>query len=550
MPTFHSSLVFLASTVTPGLGRSTSQVPLQVNESHARKVITDELSSYIQTELQAHNVTGLSLGVILPDGEVEYAAWGNRAEDGEPVTSQTIFNLGSCSKAFLSASLGILMQDFADGRNKSALPDGITEFTWDTKMRRDLLPGEWMTEDEWTTSKASLKDLLSHVTGLPGHDGSCSPLDSPDDLVHGMKHLRAAYELRERYEYNNQVASTVFNQHCPTAHSKRKMYVIGAFVVSEYPGSSYRDFVAERILVPLRMTSSTLYPDRAFETGRFTQSWTASRRRIPFFMPEHTAELNAGPGGVMSTVEDVALWVKILLNAGVDAQSNATIIPKNTFVLATSAISVAKKKKQGTALFSIAGYGLGWGRLSYAVMRAERHAHVADRMLGFPEVDVEAVVEPVPVTQLQRPQAPSHNVSFAGTYSNAGYGTFTLCSPPPSLPPPTASPSSKTSERSTQPPATPRLPSTSTARGRGSGGRISTCRLFLLGITRLYVEGFGADRTPFEDVASETFGAKFMRDSEGGKVVGLGMYVAGGGSWRVKKGGSVRDTVDVWFEKL
>ena len=79
---------------------------------------------------------------------------------------QTIFNLGSCSKAFLSAALGILMQDFMDGKNKSALPDAVAEFNWDAKMR-DLLPEEWMVEDKWTTDKASLKDLLSHVTGLP-----------------------------------------------------------------------------------------------------------------------------------------------------------------------------------------------------------------------------------------------------------------------------------------------------------------------------------------------------------------------------------------------
>jgi CubicO group peptidase (beta-lactamase class C family) len=59
------------------------------------------------------------------------------------------------------------MQDFTDGKNKSALPDTVAEFNWDTKMR-DLLPKEWMVEDKWTTDKASLKDLLSHVTGLPG----------------------------------------------------------------------------------------------------------------------------------------------------------------------------------------------------------------------------------------------------------------------------------------------------------------------------------------------------------------------------------------------
>ncbi|KAJ7640499.1 beta-lactamase/transpeptidase-like protein [Mycena polygramma] len=538
MPTPQSILVFLALTLTPGLGRSISQIPLQVNESHARKVITDELSSSIQTELQAHNFTGLSLGVVLPNGE-------------------TIFNPASCSKAFVSASLGILMQDFADGKNKSALPERITEFTWDTKMRRDLLPDEWMTEDEWTTSKASLKDLLSHVTGLPAW----------------TRWVLFACGLSARLDPSNEVFALRMS-YANATNSKRKMYITGAYIVSKYSGSSYRDFVAERILAPLRMASSTLYPDRAFETGRFTQSWTASRRRIPFFMPEHTAELIAGAGGVMSTVEDMALWVKMLLNAGVDVRSNATIIPRTTFDLATSAISVARN--QGTALSSIAGYGLGWVRLSYrghelvqhnggapgvativdlyphdgfglvllantagpSVMRTIANA-VANRMLKLPKVAVEAVEEPVPVTQseqLERP--PSHNVSFTGTYSNAGYGNFTLCSP---LFP--------TSADCLQVIQDFRTVDSAACKPTPSADLYSAWPRFWGSHLHLS-PGFGADRTPFEDVASETFEAKFMLDSEGGKVAGLGMYVARRESWRVKKGGSVRDTADVWFEKL
>ncbi|KAJ6482062.1 beta-lactamase/transpeptidase-like protein [Mycena vitilis] len=566
MPTFRSILVFLTLAVT--LVRSISQVPL--NENGAQKVVNEELSFYIQNELEAHNFTGISLGVILPNGEVEYAAWGNRTENGDPVTSQTIFNLGSCSKAFLSASLGILMQDFTDGKNKTALPESIAEFNWETKMH-DLLPDEWMTEDEWTTNKASLKDLLSHVTGLPGHDGSYSPVDSPHDLIHRMKHLRAAYELRERYEYNNQ------------------MYVTGAYVASKYAGSSYRDFVEERILSPLRMTSSTLYPDRAFESGHFTQSWTPSRRRIPFFMPEHTAELIAGAGGVMSTVEDMALWIKMLLNSGVDVQSNATIIPQTTFDLATSAISV--ESNQGTALFSIAGYGLGWARLSYrghelvqhnggapgvativdlyphdgfglvllantagpSVMRTIANA-VADRMLGLPKVDVEAVVEPVPMAHMERPQAPSPNISFTGTYSNAGYGNFTLCSPlfPTSADCLEVIQDFRTVDSAAGKPTDSVGLYSAWPRFWGSHLHLSPVSDdgldYIAQVTTLYVEGYGADRTPFEDVASETYEAKFML--EGGNVVGLGLHVAGKESWRAKKGGSVRDTADVWFERL
>ncbi|KAF8131289.1 beta-lactamase/transpeptidase-like protein [Mycena galopus ATCC 62051] len=203
VPSILALLIFPATR-----GQFASQVPLNDLTKNGGKVVNEELSFYIQNVLQFNNFTGLSLAIVLPDGEVEFAAWGNRTEDGDPVDPETVMNLGSCSKAFLSASLGILMQDFADGRNKSALPNGVTRFTWDTKMR-DLLPDEWMTEDKWITEKASLKDLLSHVTGLPGHDGSYSPYDSPEDIVVRMRHLRAAYELRQLYEYNNQMYVTV-----------------------------------------------------------------------------------------------------------------------------------------------------------------------------------------------------------------------------------------------------------------------------------------------------------------------------------------------------
>jgi CubicO group peptidase (beta-lactamase class C family) len=40
------------------------------------------------------------------------------------------------------------------------------ELTWDTKIK-NLLPDDWKLMDEWATEKASLRDVLSHVSGLP-----------------------------------------------------------------------------------------------------------------------------------------------------------------------------------------------------------------------------------------------------------------------------------------------------------------------------------------------------------------------------------------------
>lgn len=62
--------------------------------------------------------------------------------------------------------MGILMDDFAYGRNTTALPDGVLHFDWDTKVK-DLLKDEWELMDEWAGEKVAVKDILSHVSGVP-----------------------------------------------------------------------------------------------------------------------------------------------------------------------------------------------------------------------------------------------------------------------------------------------------------------------------------------------------------------------------------------------
>ena len=62
--------------------------------------------------------------------------------------------------------MGILIDDFAHGRNVTQLPNDIQRLEWDTKIT-ELLPGDWELMDEWATKKATIRDILSHVSGLP-----------------------------------------------------------------------------------------------------------------------------------------------------------------------------------------------------------------------------------------------------------------------------------------------------------------------------------------------------------------------------------------------
>ena len=103
------------------------------------------------------------------------------------------------------------MEDFAEGKNVTPLPVGVSTFSWETKVA-DLLPEElgWSIQEPdgetWATQKANIQDILGHVSGLLGHDFTYNVGDTPEDVVRRMSKLRSAYELREKWSYNNQVS--------------------------------------------------------------------------------------------------------------------------------------------------------------------------------------------------------------------------------------------------------------------------------------------------------------------------------------------------------
>jgi len=86
------------------------------------------------------------------------------------------------------------------------------------------------------------------------------------------------------------------------------MYTVGSYIVSTLTGMRYLDFVHSRIFKPLGMTSSTYSINAALKTGRFTNTWTSFGRLIPPWIEEEYVDLSAGPGGVISSVIDLARY--------------------------------------------------------------------------------------------------------------------------------------------------------------------------------------------------------------------------------------------------
>jgi CubicO group peptidase (beta-lactamase class C family) len=83
------------------------------------------------------------------------------------------------------------------------------------------------------------------------------------------------------------------------------MYMVGAEVVSTLSGMRLADFVNGRIFKPLGMNSSTYSIDAATQTGKFSETWTSFGRLIPPWIEAEFEDLIAGPGGVISSVEEL-----------------------------------------------------------------------------------------------------------------------------------------------------------------------------------------------------------------------------------------------------
>lgn len=246
---------------------------------------------YVRDALPGWSCPGAAVAVIHGDEVVYRAAHGVRdLERGLPMTPDTRFAMASVTKSVTAMSLAILVDE---GR-----------IAWDQPVR-EVVP-ELQLHDPYASAHLTLRDMLSHRTGLPRHDLAAWRLDLPRaEFVSRLRHLRPSASFRERFQYNN------------------LMYYAAAHVVDRLAGQRWEDFVRERIFEPLGMTASNFDPDppRAglenalgYRVERDDDGRATGHLAMPF--GAHT-ELSPGAAGALfSTLDDMARWIGVQANDG------------------------------------------------------------------------------------------------------------------------------------------------------------------------------------------------------------------------------------------
>lgn len=282
-------------------------------------------------------VPGMAVGVI-KEGEVVYMkGFGYRdVEKQLPVTSKSLFAIGSCTKSFTALAIGMLVDD--------------GKLDWDTPLI-EYIP-DFRLYDDYATLHATARDLLCHRTGLPGYDALwILSHGSRDEFYRRIRYLEPNAAFRDIFQYNN------------------LMYMVAGTLVGRLNGGSWEEFVAERIFKPLGMEHSNFSVTDSQKASDFAQpymTFTGKPEKVPFRNLDTT-----GPAGsINSCIEDLMKWVMLHINKGKVGNSQLisnTILAQMYLPHMTIRNPVLVKMAQSTM------YGQGWYISDYRGYRLVEH---------------------------------------------------------------------------------------------------------------------------------------------------------------------------------
>jgi CubicO group peptidase (beta-lactamase class C family) len=236
--------------------------------------------------MRSFEVPGMAVGIV-KDGKLIYAKGYGVRELGKtaPVDIDTLFQIGSNTKAFTAAALAILVDE--------------RKIRWDDEVI-DYIP-EFRLYDPYVTREFTIRDLLSHRSGLGTGAGDLMFYPNTDlsrvEMIRGLRYLKPVSSFRAQYAYDN------------------LLYMVAGTVVATVTGETWDDFVTRRILQPLRMTGCVTSYKRIAAGSNTVTPHVMSEGKLTAIEPiEFTAIAPAG--AISCNVSGMAKWLQTQLNAG------------------------------------------------------------------------------------------------------------------------------------------------------------------------------------------------------------------------------------------
>jgi CubicO group peptidase (beta-lactamase class C family) len=327
------------------------------------------LDRYIEQARSEWKNVGLAVAVV-QDNAVIYSRGFGRKQAGKTdgVDTDTLFQVGSTTKAFTTAALGILVEE--------------GKIRWDDRVI-DHLPA-FQLQDPWLTRNLTIRDAVTHRSGISFSYYPFLSVMSPDDAVRQLRYVTPEAPFRDSYVYSN------------------LMYAVAGQIVSAASGMPWSEFVSRRLLQPLHMKRSGTSPydfwDSRYVTPTFLGTAAAGRvdlsnARDPDVAMPHGIDANgsivvlpwqsydnaAAAGSLVSGIADMANWLIFHLNDG--RFDGNQILKKQTLDELHTTQNLHAGADQFPFDVKTEGYAMGWQRADYRGHTVLSHG---GGIIGFP----------------------------------------------------------------------------------------------------------------------------------------------------------------------
>jgi len=284
--------------------------------------------------LKTWHAAGFAVAVVEKNKVVYAQGFGYRDVNNKlPVTPNTLFAIGSCTKAFTATLIGKLQQD-----GKLDIDKPVTNYLPELRFYNDAM-----------NNTITLRDMMSHHTGLPRHDLSWYFFNNPstDSLIMRIQYMEPTYGVRQKWQYNN------------------FMFVTQGALVEHLSGKSWGDNVKEKFFIPLGMTRSNVTIPEMEKTEDIAIGYGLKKDTIIKKLNYYNIAGMSPAGSVNSSVNEMARWVTAWINNG--KYNGKEIIPenfRNQAISSQSVIDGALPSKEEPGVY-FANYGFGWFLSSY-----------------------------------------------------------------------------------------------------------------------------------------------------------------------------------------
>ena len=291
------------------------------------------LETTINKILADHHAAGVAVAVVEKNKVVYARGFGYRdIEKKLPVTPTTQFAIGSCTKAFTAALLGILQKEYSLDFDKP-----VTTYLPQQKFYSNEL-----------TNQITLRDMMSHRTGLPRHDLSwyIDP-DTREALTKRVQYMEPSAPLRQRFQYNN------------------FMFLLQGVVAEKMTGKKWETNISNRIFNKIGMRQSNFSVKDLANYAEPAVGYDVKHDSVIHRMKYYDIDGMGPAGSINSTVQDMSQWLRVWINGG--KYNDSVVVPANYFAEAISSQMIVAP---GTPTpekpdIQFSNYGFGWFLVSY-----------------------------------------------------------------------------------------------------------------------------------------------------------------------------------------